>query len=344
MPLFDVRGRSERKRMFERTKEAISFAGAILNGIATRHIGLIAAGIAFYSLLAIFPGITALVTLWGYFADPEIVEQQLAGYEPLLPAAVFNIIAGQVHAIADGPKEVLGWASLLTTGVAIWLTRIGVSAMIGGLNAVYEVPPRGGLRSQAVALFLTLLLILVALVSMAVVVVVPVILSHLPLGAFSDLALRVLLFVIGTGVVLLGVGILYRLGPNLPGRKRPLFTTGAILAVVLWMIVSRGFALYLTNFGRYNEIYGSLGAVVALLMWFYLSAYVVLLGALVDAELAKRRAARKLAMEAEAHSRIADEDDDIAPPAERPAAPVPASGVTTGGGAFDDPPGIPSPG
>ncbi|RYH11803.1 YihY/virulence factor BrkB family protein [Tropicimonas sp. IMCC6043] len=262
-----------------------SFLSALGEGIGNRHIGLIAAGIAFYGLLAIFPAITSLVTLWGFFANPDIVAEQLASYEAVVPEQAYQILSSRVNAIANGPKEVLGWASFLSIGAALWATRAGTAALVGGLGAVYRAPPRGGLRRAAVSLLLTMVLIAVALIAMVAVLVAPVLLSLLPLGRYSGLAFWLLRWLIGIGVVLLGIGLFYRIGPYRPGHRSPLLSPGSILAVCLWAAVSIGFSIYLENFGRYNEIYGSLGAVIAMLMWFYLSAFVVLLGGLVNAEL-----------------------------------------------------------
>ncbi|MFV0334952.1 MAG: YihY/virulence factor BrkB family protein [Tropicimonas sp.] len=271
--------------MIARFRIAWSFLSAIFAGIINRHIGLIAAGVAFYGLFSIFPAITSLVTLWGFFADPEIVAQQLATYEAMMPEAAYQILSSRVQAIASGPKQVLGWATLISIGAALWASRAGAAAMIGGLNAAYQTPQRTGLRKAAIALLLTFELIAVALIALATVVVAPVVLALLPLGPYAGFALGALRWLIGIGVVLLGIGILYRLGPNRPGFKSPLISTGSVLAVVLWALVSVGFSQYLENFARYNEVYGSLGAVIAMLMWFYLSAFVVLLGGLVNAQI-----------------------------------------------------------
>ncbi|WP_068308686.1 YihY/virulence factor BrkB family protein [Aliiruegeria sabulilitoris] len=270
--------------MLSRLRTAWTFLSAIGAGMGNRQIGLIAAGVAFYGLLAIFPAITSIVTLWGFFADPEIVEQQLASYQQVMPEEAYRILSSQVNSIASGPKEVLGWATAISIGAALWASRAGTAALIGGLNAAYQMPPRSGLRHVAVALLLTLILVGVALVAMAAVVIMPVVLSFLPLGPFAGLAVGALRWLIGIGVVLLGIGLLYRLGPNRNGTRSRLLSPGSILAVLLWALVSVGFSRYLENFANYNEVYGSLGAVIAMLMWFYLSAFVVLLGGLVNAE------------------------------------------------------------
>jgi membrane protein len=276
--------------MFASLRRIFSFLGAMGQGVGTRHLGLIAAGVAFYGLLAIFPALTAIVTLWGFFADPVLVEQQFQSYSNAIPAAAFGILETQVNDLATGPKEVLGWASVLSIGTALWASRAGVGAMIGGLNAVHRTPPRGGLRSVLRAILLTLVLVGVALVALATVVVTPVVVSILPLGPYAGFAVNALRWLIGAGVVLLGIGLLYRLGPNREDEERSdIVTTGSIIAVACWALASWGFSTYLENFGRYNEVYGSLGAVVAMLMWFYFSAFIVLLGALTNAILDQMR-------------------------------------------------------
>ncbi len=271
--------------VFSRFWTALTFLGALVTGAGRRHLGLIAAGVGFYGLMAIFPGITSLVTLWGFFADPAIVEQQTQALEPLMPEDAFLIVEAQVQTLANGPKTVLGWASALSILAALWATRAGVAAMIEGLNAAYGTPPRRGFRKQLFALLLTILLILVALVALNTVVVVPVVVSFLHLGPFTGLAIEASRWLIGILVVLLGIGVLYRFGPNRPGKKSRLISAGTITAVLLWALVSWGFSLYIQNFSSYNDIYGSLGAVVVMLMWLYLSAFAVLIGGLVNAQL-----------------------------------------------------------
>ena len=130
--------------MLAKLRTSWTFVSTISAGIGNRHIGLIAAGVAFYGLFAIFPAIAAVVTLWGYVADPDIVAEQLSSYEPLMPEEVYGILFSQVHAIASGPKEVLGWASILSILAALWATRAGTAALVGGMSAVYATPPRGG--------------------------------------------------------------------------------------------------------------------------------------------------------------------------------------------------------
>ncbi|WP_157973546.1 YihY/virulence factor BrkB family protein [Tropicimonas sp. IMCC34043] len=246
------------------------------------HLGLIAAGVAFYGLMAVFPAITALVTLWGLFANPDLVEVQLNEYRSMIPDSAFVMLRDQVHSIASGPKDVLGWAGALSLLTAIWATRAGVAAMIRGLEAAYGTPTRSGLHGIVVALLLTIVLVGVALVSLATVVIAPIIVSSLPLGPYTGFIVNTLRWLVAITVVPIGIGLLYRMGPNHQSHHTRLFSLGSILATVFWVVASLAFSAYLERFGQFNKTYGSLGAVIAMLMWFYISAFVVLIGGTVN--------------------------------------------------------------
>jgi membrane protein len=154
-----------------------------------------------------------------------------------------------------------------------------------GLNTIHGLPPREGIWHQVQAMVLTFVLIALALTAMALAVVVPLVIAFLPLGAVEALVLELLNLALGLCLVVAAVGLIYRYGPNRDATKsHPLLTPGLGIALVLWAAVSRGLVLYFANFASYNQVYGSIGAVAALLMWFYLSAYAFLLGAAFDAE------------------------------------------------------------
>jgi membrane protein len=173
--------------------------------------------------------------------------------------------------------------------LALWSARAGVAALIRGLNAIHGLPLREGLWHQVQAMIVTLVLIALALASMGVAVVVPLLLSLVDLGAIETVTLELLNFLLGILLVVLSLGLIYRFGPNHGMRAVPVFTWGLAFALGLWAAVSRGLVLYLSGFATYNQVYGSIGAVVALLLWFYLSAYAILLGAAIDAERARPR-------------------------------------------------------
>lgn len=258
----------------------------IWNRISRAEIGLIAAGVAFFGFLAIFPALAAVIAIWGYASDPHVVSEQLVRMQDFLPAEAYNLVSTQVEALLDTQNPQLGWASLLSTFLALWSARAGVSALIGGLNAIHGLPARGGVWHLLQAMLLTLVLIGLVLAALLLAVVAPLVLSMLPLGPVATYALALTNFALSLFLVGFSIALAYRLGPNrAKGCRRPrLGTPGLLLAILLWAAVSRGLVFYLGNFASYNEVYGSIGAVVALLMWFYLSTYAVLLGAAVDAE------------------------------------------------------------
>lgn len=256
------------------------------------ELDLIAAGVAFYGFLALFPAATAVIALWGFVSDPAVIRQELALLQPVLPPDVLALIRGQVDQLLALSSSHFGVTTLVSIALALWSARAGAAALIRGLNAIHQRPNRAGHRHQLRALFLTFLLIGLVLAAMVVAVVLPLIGTFLPdwarvsgLAALSNQALGVLLGV-------LAVALAFRLGPNHGPDAPPLLSWGLLVSVVLWVIVSRGFMLYLENFPSYNRVYGSIGAVAALMMWLYLSAYAVLIGAAVDAERLRHRRRR----------------------------------------------------
>ena len=254
--------------------------------IDDKNLGLISAGVAFWAILSVFPGLAATIALWGVVGDPELALQQLAAFQAVLPGDVYTLISGQLEALSMADGLTLGWASVLSFVLALWSARAGVAALIQGLNAIHGVPNRSGVAHAARALFLTLSLIGVVLVAMACIVVMPVVLAFFPLGPWAGAGVTVLRWGIGLAVLLVGFSLIYRVGPNLRNRTLPRFVTaGTVFATGGWVAASVGFSIYLQNFGTYNEVYGSIGAVMAMLMWLFLSAFMVLLGAALDASL-----------------------------------------------------------
>lgn len=247
-----------------------------------RNIGLIAAGVAFFALLGIFPGLAALIALFGFFADPLVIQDQLALLSELMPPAALTLLTNQVTRLIWAGDSALGVASVLSIFVALFLARRGVDALLKGLNAVYGGQKRSGLAQAGAVFVITLGMIVAGVVALLAVLVLPIVLAIFPLGGISGWAALLGRWAIALGMIALWLWVFYRIGPNRPTAR---LWPGLITALVLWIVASAGFSIYIGNFGSYNEVYGSIGAVVALLMWFYLSAYVVLLGGVVNAVL-----------------------------------------------------------
>jgi len=266
-----------------------SLAGAVWRASGDRTLGLIAAGVAFFAMLAIFPGVAALIAIWGFLADPTVIKSQLQPMSQFLPHDAYSLLDTQVAALILANDSTLGWTTALSLIAALWSARAGLGAMIHGLDTIHGTTLRGGLGHTLAAIILTLLLIGMAVVALAAVVIAPIVLALFPPGPWVGLAVVVVKWAFSLVVVVLGITILYRYGPNREAERSVHVSPGLVLAVVLWAGTSVAFSSYLTNFGSYNQIYGSIGAVIALLMWFYISAYAVLLGAALNAELERTR-------------------------------------------------------
>jgi membrane protein len=255
------------------------------------ELGLIAAGVAFFGFLAIFPALAAIIALWGFAADPTVLRDQIEPLRQFLPVDAFAVLSGQVEALISTNSGKLGLSSLLSLLFALWSARAGVAALIRGMNAIHHLPNRDGFWHQLRAVVLTLVLIALVLMAMFAAVIGPLLARFLPIGTGTALLLELVNLGLSLALVTLAIAAIYHFGPN-RNRAPRIFTRGLFIALILWALVSRGFVLYLANFNTYNQVYGSIGAIAALLMWFYLSAYAVLLGAAYDAERAAGKAGR----------------------------------------------------
>ncbi len=252
------------------------------------ELDLISAGVAFYGFLAIFPAVAAVIAIWGALSDPSLIRNEINLLREILPPDAFALILDQVNALLAVSQRGIGWATLLSTLFALWSARAGVAALMRGLNAVHGLPNRTGHWHQLRASVMMLALVGLVIGAMLLSIIVPLLAQTIPALARQAATMQQINQLLGMGMAVLAVGLAYRYGPN-HLRKPPLFTWGLLVAIVLWGGSARLFMLYLENFPAYNRIYGSIGAVVALLTSLYVSAYALLLGAAVDAERARNR-------------------------------------------------------
>ncbi|MFP5478160.1 MAG: YihY/virulence factor BrkB family protein [Alphaproteobacteria bacterium] len=265
------------------------FISAVWSRVGEGHFGLIAAGVAFYAMFAVFPGLGAAVALWGLVADPGVIEGYLEVGERFLPPEARKLIHDQVMGLINTPRTALQWTTLLSLLIALYSARAGVSALTAGLDVVHRAKPRGWLWGWAVDFLLTGALIGALFVALVTIVVVPILLSYVELGTFGAWLTGFLPWGAMFLLVLTCLSILYRFGPNVEGGFRsPWISVGVLVATLAWSGVSLAFSIYLANFNSYNAIYGSIGAVIILMMWLYLSVWSILLGGAINAELDAR--------------------------------------------------------
>ena len=258
--------------------------------IDEQNLSLISAGIAFFGMLAIFPGLAAIIAIFGLWSDPVVIQEQLSLLQGIVPDEILALLNDQLTRVLSAGTEALGWATGVSILLALWSARAGVGAMMRGLNTIYRAPSRSFFMAYVAAFALTLMLVVVALVAGAAVVVTPLVVAMLPLAVETKSWIDAMRWSAAVFVITGGISLIYRYGPRKrDGRRTPWLTAGAAFAVLMWVGASIAFSEYLANFGRYNEVYGSIGAVVALLMWLYLSAFLVLLGGALNAQLEQHR-------------------------------------------------------
>ncbi|WP_425071673.1 YihY/virulence factor BrkB family protein [Sagittula sp. S175] len=258
----------------------------IYNTIVHDNLSLLSAGIAFYGLLSLFPAITAAVALAGMVTDPSYLIDTSDAIARVLPAAAAEILMGQLTSVVTASNSSLGWAALFAIGLALWSASKAVENFIIGLNVINgERERRGYFVLKLLNIAMTLCLIIGILITVGIVAAMPAIAAYVWKNPqFNELVLVIrwpILFIVGV----FGIAMLYRFGPSRRRAKWRWLTPGAALACALWVTGSIIFSKYVQSFGSYNETFGTLGGVIILLYWLWLSAFIVLLGATVDAEM-----------------------------------------------------------
>jgi len=268
------------------------------------RLSIIAAGVGFYGLLAIFPTLVALVAIYGLLADPHQVEAHIASLSALLPPDAAEILTGQLHDLVQTDQKALGFGAVAGVLLALWSASAGVRTLMEALNVAYnEGERRGTVRFYGTALLLTLAAVAGAILLVGIIVALPPLARLLGLGAQLETVIAYARWPVVAIGMIVGLAVMYCYGPS---RNRPRWqwvSWGAVIATALWIAGSALFSLYVSKFGNYNETYGSMGAVVILLMWFLLSSYAVLIGAEINAEMERqtRRDTRSSATLGDAH-------------------------------------------
>ncbi len=255
------------------------------------NVPLLAAGVAFYAMLAIFPAIIALVTVYGMVADPAQVESQVGEFAKSLPSGADQLLTGQLKSVTSAGRQSLSIGLAVSLLAVLWTASGGVQGLVKGLNVVYdERESRGFVKLRGLSLLLTLGAIVVAVIALALITVFPAVIDNLGLGRAGELAASIARWVVLALLVLAALAVVYRYAPDRANPRWRWVSWGAVVALVLWLLGSVGFSWYVDNFGKYNQTYGALAAVIILLLWLFLSAFAVLLGAEFDAEIERQTA------------------------------------------------------
>jgi len=246
----------------------------------------IAAGVAFFVLLSIFPAIAALVSVYGIFSDPTTIGTHLNELSSLLPEGAIQIIGDQLGRVASGGTTTLGATFLFTLGLSLWSANAGMKALFDALNIVYDAEERRGLiKLNAGSLAFTAGALLVLLLALGAIVVLPAAMNYLGLESIGGTIIMLARWPALYMLVVLALAFIYRFAPDREHVQWHWITWGSALAALAWIVASVLFSWYAANFGSYNKTYGSLGAAVGFMTWIWISNMVILGGAEIDAVL-----------------------------------------------------------
>jgi membrane protein len=254
--------------------------------VASHRIMLLAAGMTYYSLLGIFPAIAALVAVYGLFSDPSTIARHLDQLGGFMPGGAIDVAREQLTRVSSKGTQALGLTFLVGLGVSLWSANAAMKSLFDTLNIVYdEEETRGFVKLNAISLSFTICAVLFMLAALGSIVAVPVILNYAGLSNASDLLLRIGRWPAMFLILAFALAIIYRHGPNREAPRWRWITWGSAIAALLWLGVSALFSWYAANFGKFNETYGSLGAVIGFMTWLWISAIVILFGAEINAEM-----------------------------------------------------------
>jgi membrane protein len=255
-------------------------------------VPLLAAGVAFYALLALAPALTALAGLYGLVADPADASRQVDDLLAAAPSEVRDLVEAQLVTASERTSEEAIVLVAVGAALALWSASSGMQHLMAAINRAYdEEGARGWVRVRAVALLLTAGAVGFLAVSVGLIALLPAALAETALGPAARVLVSVLRWPLLAAAMVAGLAVVYRVAPDRDDAQWRWVGTGSVVATALWLVGSAGFSLYAANFGRYDDTYGTLGAVVVVMLWLFLTAYCLILGAELNAE-AERQTAR----------------------------------------------------
>jgi membrane protein len=249
------------------------------------NMPIIAGGVAFFGFLSIFPALIALISIYGLVASPETVAEQVEELSAQLPDSAAELIGDQLEAIVANSGSALSISLVVSILAALWSASGGVGNLVTAINLAYdEVEARNFVKLKLLSLGLTLGAVLFVLVTFGLVAVVPAVIEALPLGVVGTVLAQIARWTLLLAVFSGSLAVLYRVAPDRDAPRFSWVSLGAVVVTVIWAAVSVAFAVYVDNFGSYDKTYGAIAGVIVLMLWLYLTCYLVLLGAEINSE------------------------------------------------------------
>lgn len=258
----------------------------VKKGIKADRLSLISAAMAYYALFAFVPAISSVVLIYALVSNPSEISSQISSIAQFLPDEIESILRSLLQGLAEKAPSTLGVSAASALLVTLWSASKGSKAIITALNIIYgEEEKRGFIRRNALSLGLTFLASVLGVVAISTVIIVPALVGFFDFGPTTEIIGTLASWFILLTLFSFFLSFTYRYGPDRTNAKWRWVSWGAIIAALLWAMVSALFSIYAKEFGNFNKTYGSLGAVIVLMLWFYLSSFVVLLGAKINAEI-----------------------------------------------------------
>lgn len=261
----------------------------VKNEIAADNLTIIAAGVSFYTFLAIFPTLISIISVYGWVMEPVQVAKQLEEMARLLPSKAYSIIEERILKLTETPNDTLEWASILSFLFVLWSANAGIKALFMGINIAYNTKQkRSFFKLNFIGLLFTLGSMIIAFLCMAFIVGLPTFADNLGMQESLLFLVKWFSWIVLAIVVFFWFSVVYKFAPVRKHATLKWVRPGAITATVLWIISSLGFSFYVSNFGNYDATYGSISAVVILLFWLFITNFIILLGAEINSEAEQR--------------------------------------------------------
>ena len=272
----------------------ISFTGwktvlkRVIDQVSENNISIISAGVAFYSFLAVFPAIAALVSIYGLAMNPQSIQDQLSQISGMMPQEAYAILKTQLENLVSTSGSALGWSMAFGILLSLWSANKGTKSLFTGVDIAYDsINQRGFLKQNALTLVFTFGAVVLLIISMVLIVAFPALVGLIGLPTGIENLIGYGRWILLAAILIWFLGEVYK---HAPYKKIPKFRwvfPGALLATLLWLIASWGFSFYVSNFGSYGEVYGSISAVVVMLLWMFLTSFIILVGAELNSEIEK---------------------------------------------------------
>lgn len=254
--------------------------------ISADHVPIVAAGVAFYFFLAVFPALTAFISIYGLITEPSEAAAMVTDLAGALPGEARSLIAGMVEAFSAQSDGKLGWALLLSVLLSLWSAKKGTNALFQGLNIVYgEKETRGFVKKNLLVLGATVTMVSGGVVAIGLVAFIPATLDLLPLPGFLDHLVDFLRWPLAAVMIITFLAWLYRIAPDREPARWRWISAGSVTATVLWLAGSAAFSWYIDSFASMDKTYGTVAAVVILMLWLNLTAFSILIGGELNSEL-----------------------------------------------------------